>query len=101
MESTQQNVMFAKKGTQAKPKILSQKNLEIDRKNKDTKALVIHYKDKHSNNKITRQKDIAEAYKVTFLEKPKKVNLDTAENHWISKLDAKINIMKTFLPKYK
>ena len=45
--------------------------------------------------------ELSDIYNVTFLEQSNKSSLNLAENFWISKMNPKINIMKTFLPKYK
>ena len=39
---------------------------------------------------------IENAYKIQFLEKPKKQNLDFAEHWWLNKTKAKINISNVF-----
>ena len=39
---------------------------------------------------------IENAYKIQFLEKPKKQNLDFAEQWWLNKTKAKINISNVF-----
>ena len=67
---------------------------------KDDQALFAHYAQKHPgclNNYLF----LHDAYEVLFLWKPKAKDLDIEENHWISKLSAGINIMRTPLPKYK
>ena len=45
--------------------------------------------------------EIWKAYEVMFVEKKEGTALNTAENFWISKLNAKINISRTYLPYYK
>ena len=67
---------------------------------KDDQALFHHYAT-HHKTKLEKQLNLANAFRVIFLERPFLDNLDIAENFWISKLHAKINIMKTFLPTYK
>ena len=68
---------------------------------KRKKSLIIHYAkfhlDKLKDNKIK----LPDAYKVVFVEESNKTKLDIAENFWISKLKAKINIARTILPFYK
>ena len=65
----------------------------------DEKALFAHYL-KHHPAEINK-KDFSEAFGVFFVESPKYHQLDVAESFWITKLNATINIMKTFLPKIK
>ena len=67
---------------------------------KDKQALFIHYTKFHKNV-IVKELNLSEAYEVFFIEKPNYEKLDLQENYWIGKLNAKINICKTFLPKYK
>ena len=67
---------------------------------KDEQALFAHYAHKHPechHNYL----QLYQGYEVIFLWKPKVENLDTEENTWMNRLDATINIMGTFLPKYK
>ena len=69
-----------------------------DKKNElnEEQALFDHYLKYHredSNLKLT------EAYKVTFIEEPRKYNLDLAENYWIAKLNSKINVIKSNFPR--
>jgi hypothetical protein len=70
----------------------------------DKQALFLHYLKNHKD-KIWKENggklELADAFEVIFLEKSEKNKLDTAENFWISKLKADININKTFLPKFK
>ena len=42
-----------------------------------------------------------DVYSVTFVERPRKNNLDAAENSWFEKTNAKINKARTHLPKFK
>ena len=75
---------------------LTQDNMEkIDNafEIKDQFALIIHYK-KRYKEKIPEK--IVNAYKVQFLEKPKKENLDFTEQWWLKKTKAKINISNVF-----
>ena len=65
----------------------------------DEKALFLHYA-KHHPDEI-QKRDFSETFWVFFLESPNFYQLDVAESFWISKLNADINIMKTFLPKIK
>ena len=67
---------------------------------KDDQALFTHYVQKHPEH-LKEEVRLHDAYLVTFLWKPHAEKLDTEENNWISKLNAKINIMRTFMPKYK
>ena len=76
-------------------------NIEINKKNKDEQALVLHYKNNHKEKMKIKSPELSDIYNVTFLEQSNKSSLNLAENFWISKMNAKINIMKTFLPKYK
>ena len=68
----------------------------------DEKALILHYMKCHrdllnENKSFT----IAEAYNVIFLEQPPMNKLDVAEDFWIAKAGATINIKRTFLPTIK
>ena len=63
-------------------------------------ALYIHYHNHHSNQ-IKSQRKIWDCYEVIFLQQPKPYQLDFLESKWISRLQAKINIRDTILPKYK
>ena len=67
---------------------------------KDKQALFIHYK-KYHKNILENGLQLSDAYNVFFIEKPNYDKLDIQENYWIGKFNAKINIAKTFLPKYK
>ena len=67
---------------------------------KDKQALYIHYTKFHKSN-IEHGLNLSDAYEVFFIEKPKYEKLDIQENYYIGKFNAKINISKTFLPKYK
>ena len=67
---------------------------------KDQNALFIHYRRYHPD-KLHTNLLLSEAYRVIFIEKTAASKLDIRENYWIGKLDAKINISKTYLPKYK
>ena len=67
---------------------------------KDDQALFAHFAQQHPEC-LKENLFLYDAYQVVFLWKPHVEQLDTEENNWISKLNAKINIMRTFLPKYK
>ena len=67
----------------------------------EPQALYQHYERNHEKELKIMDKQLTNAYKVIFVEKPTKFNLDTAENFWITKLKSKINIMRTFLPTFK
>lgn len=69
--------------------------------NKDEKALYIHYRKKHRNFIEESNLQLQDAFKITFLESPPASKLDSSESDWISKLNAQINIAKTFLPKIR
>lgn len=73
----------------------------LDQLNKsDDQALYAHYK-KHHLAETRNNLELSEAFGVIFLEKPSVNNLDVAENFWIGRTSASINIQRTFLPKYK
>ena len=55
---------------------------------------------RHHPDKL-RDRELWEAFNVAFLQKPIMEKLDLVENLWISRLNATINIQKTFLPKHK
>ena len=65
----------------------------------DEQALYTHYSKFHQN-KLKNLK-FWDAYQVIFIEKPSPENIDVAESYWINKLNAKINIIKSFLPRTK
>ena len=68
-------------------------------KEDDRAALKIHFRKEHPPAK---DDDLANAFTVTFVDKPDNPkNLDRLESNWISRLEAKININKTMLPKYR
>ena len=67
---------------------------------KDENALYNHYMKKHPKVLKTNT-PLSEAYHVIFVETPDADKLDTRENYWISKVNATINIARTFMPKYK
>ena len=56
---------------------------------KDQFALIIHYKKFHKEH---TPKNIEEAYKVQFIDRPVKTNLDFIEQWWIKKTKSKINL---------
>ena len=68
-------------------------------------ALFLHYAKSHEEalwkGKNTSGMEISEAYEVIFVEKVTGRRLDTAESFWITKVNAKININKTYLPRVK
>jgi hypothetical protein len=66
----------------------------------DENALFLHYRKKH-RSWLTNNTRLSDAYKVVFIEKPNAKNLDVRESMWIGKVQATINIAKTYLPKYK
>ena len=81
----------------------SGKSNHEDNKNNNTDdepALISHYKQFHQQE-FNQSLLLSDAFKVTFAEKPRKDRLDIAENFWISKTDAKINIKSTCLPRLK
>ena len=67
----------------------------------DEQALFNHYVNHHQEHLTAERIPLNEAYSVVFLEEPRMEILDVRESFWITKLDAKINISKTFLPKIK
>jgi len=67
----------------------------------DKAALLHHFYHRHFEF-FNQNPDITECFKVTFLQEPQnKRHLDFNESKWISKLQAKININKTILPKFR
>ena len=68
-------------------------------RNKDECALFIHYV-KYYPEFLQKTTEIWEAYGLIFVEKPAMKDLDYRENYWITRLNSKINIAKTYLPKY-
>ena len=75
-------------------------NNTIEDSSNDDQALVTHYKKYHQDINL-QGLELWKAYRVIFIEKPSIENLDLAESMWIGKLNAKINISKTFLPIHK
>ena len=67
---------------------------------KDEQALFTHYVKNHSDETKKNLK-LSDAYEIIFIEEPQYKNLDITENYWIGKLRSKINIARTYLPKYK
>ena len=67
---------------------------------KDEQALFTHYVKNHSEETKKNLK-LSDAYEIIFIEEPQYKNLDITENYWIGKLRSKINIARTYLPKYK
>ena len=78
------------------------KKKEINKKFelKDEQALFTHYVKNHLDE-AKKNLRLSDAYEIIFIEEPKYKNLDITENYWIGKLRCKINIAKTYLPKYK
>ena len=72
-------------------------NIEEDTKS-DENALHNHY---FINHQEYIKKELSECFKIIFLEKPRKEQLDVCEDFWIGKLGASINVNKTFLPTIK
>ena len=75
------------------------KEIKKEERLTDEKALSIHYLKYHKN--INSHITLADAFEIVFLEKPAVHRLDVAEDFWISKMNATINIRKTFLPTIK
>ena len=85
-------------------KMVKRKNQEEEQKqtnkrNNDAYALFMHCVKDHSEFLI-RKPEIWDVYELIFLEKPALKDLDYRENYWITKTNSKINISKTYLPKY-
>lgn len=82
--------------------IAADKNVTVTKDDpwKDQNALFLHYKKKHPD-RVQKNLLLSEAFQVIFVEKTKATQLDIRENYWIGKLDAKINIYRTYMPKYK
>ena len=78
----------------------TQENNKKEIELKDEQALFIHYAKNHPE-KIKNNIRISDAYGIIFIEEPKYNNLDIAENYWIGKTRSKINISRTYLPKFK
>ena len=87
--------MMKKKGTYDYPV-----NKDAEQENNDDKALFLHFETNHKQS-INNMLNLWDAYSVTFVERPRKNNLDAAENSWIEKTNAKINKARTHLPKFK
>ena len=67
--------------------------------NDDKAALLTHYAKAHANDMTI---ELHQAFYVTFAEKPRDLQfLDVLESRWINRLNAKINICKTVLPKFR
>ena len=73
----------------------------LEKREEEKKALIIHYAKFHRKELLINKIQLSQAYKVTFLEQSNKIKLDIAENFWITRLKAKINISRTSLPFYK
>ena len=67
---------------------------------RENNALYLHYAKTHLA-KLSATMPLSEAYQLIFVEKPRPSQLDMRENYWIGKVDATINIAKTYMPKYK
>ena len=76
------------------------KENEFNDEDKDEQALATHYAKNHNHLLGKSVKDLADAYKVVFLEGTRPERLDVAEGFWISKLRAEINISRSIVPKY-
>ena len=70
-------------------------------KNNDEQALCNHFEKYHQEKLRKNNFKLSDAFYVYFVEKPPKEKLDIAENFWISRLKATINIAGTCLPRYK
>ena len=69
---------------------------------KEHSALYLRYAKHHRAMVLaTTPLLLSEAYKLIFVKRPQPKQLEIRENYWISKLDAAINIAKTYMPKYK
>ena len=64
----------------------------------EDQALFEHYKTNHPRTLVEINYELSKAYKIIFIEKPQKYNLDVAENYWIAKLKSKINIKRSNFP---
>ena len=80
--------------------INNKKNDYRDEPNNDNHALYDHYVKFHKKL-INTKLQLSDAFEVTFVERPSRVDLDYAENFWIERTDASINKAKTLLPKFK
>ena len=67
---------------------------------KEQNALFLHYSREHQEQ-CQEALLLSDAYEVIFIEKTKPSMLNIREHYWIVKLNATINIAKTYLPKYK
>ena len=68
------------------------KNLNL-KKNNDKAALLKHYANYHKQI-LVHKPCISDCFRVIFVERPNKRNLDWCEDRWFSNFDAKINILK-------
>ena len=86
-----------------KEEILEKTSNKIEEwKTTDDHALTNHYLKFHRDLIKNGKKQLAEAYKVAFVETPKrKEDLDMAESCWVAKLKARINIAPTILPRHR
>nr|CAB3263340.1 uncharacterized protein LOC108950821 [Phallusia mammillata] len=66
----------------------------------DGTALLHHFKDRHPNE-FAKKTPMESCYCVAFVEQPRTADLDLAEDRWLNKIDAKINIKKMVLPRCK
>ena len=83
-----------------KTMINNKKNDYRDEPNNDNHALYDHYVKFHKKL-INTKLQLSDAFEVTFVERPSRVDLDYADNFWIKRTDANINKAKTLLPKFK
>ena len=67
----------------------------------DDQALYAHYYKYHPEALTSKDLALSDAYRVIFLEKPPLQDLDIKESFWVAKINAKINIMRTCLPRYR
>ena len=76
----------------------SQKTFNV---NEDgTAALFQHYQQQHQVN-LTKGLKICQCFTVIFVEQPDYDRLDRAEDKWVNKIGATINIKRIILPKIK
>ena len=99
--STRWNSHRAKWKNLCKLKLTNKENKANENNlNLDEAALWTHYRKMHKNISVEKL-DMADAFRVFFIEEPQMHALDIKENFWSTKLMATINIAKTFLPKFK
>ena len=68
---------------------------KINEKENDDKALFWHY-EKHHKSVITSTTQLSDAYRVAFVERPSRSNLNVVENSCIERGYAKINKARTY-----